>query len=78
MRQASFRRQELYSGSVMELGNLRNDASWQNATVGGFAARQKGNAQQAHPGGRILKRCSRGGLVRSSDEASVMEVEQRD
>jgi hypothetical protein len=51
---------------------------WPNATARGFAAGQKGNAQQAHPGGRIPKHCCRGGLVRSSGEVSVMGTEQRD
>jgi len=38
-RQASFRGHELYSGLLMELGNLHNNA--------------KGNAQQEQLGGRI-------------------------
>ncbi len=41
VRQASFRRHELYPGSITELGNLYDDV--------------KRNAQQEQPGGRIPK-----------------------
>jgi hypothetical protein len=62
--QASFRRHELYSGSITELGNLNSDVL-------------KGKAQWAQPRGRIPMHCFRGGSARSSDKTSVMGVEQR-
>ena len=58
-RQASYRWQELCSGSITELGNLDNDEL-------------KGKVQWAHPRGRIPMHCFRGGSARSSDETSVM------
>lgn len=64
IRLASFRWHELYPGLITELGNL--------------SCNEKGNAQREQPEGRIPTCRNRDGLIRSSDEASVMEVEQRD
>jgi hypothetical protein len=44
-RLAAFRRHELYLGLFTELGNLYIDDIVVNATVKGFADKQKGNAQ---------------------------------
>lgn len=63
IRLASFRRHDLYLGLITELGNLY--------------CNEKGNAQREQPEGRIPTGRNRDGLTRSSDEASVMEVEQR-
>ena len=63
VRQASFRRQELYPGLITELGNL--------------TCNEKGNAQREQPGGKIPMSRNRDGLTRSSVEVSVMEKEQR-
>jgi len=60
---ASFRWHELYPGLITELGNLFCNA--------------KGNAQREQPEGRIPTGRNRDGLTRSSDEVSVMEMEQR-
>ncbi|MCH8233986.1 MAG: hypothetical protein IIB82_15275 [Bacteroidetes bacterium] len=63
--QASFRWHELYLGSITELGNLHDDA--------------KGNAQSRFKRERQNTEAScRGGLIRSSDEISVMEMKRRD
>jgi len=45
VRLASFRWQELYLGLFTELGNLYIDDIVVNATVKGFADKQKGNVQ---------------------------------
>ena len=63
IRLASFRRHDLYPGLITELGNLSCNA--------------KGNAQREQPEGRIPKCRNRDGLIRSSDEVSVMEMERR-
>ena len=63
VRQASFRRHDLYPGLITEPGNLSCNA--------------KGNAQREQPGGRIPMGRNRDGLIRSSDEVSVMEMERR-
>ena len=63
VRQASFRRHDLYSGLITEPGNL--------------SCNVKGNAQREHPEGRIPMSRNRDGLTRSSDEVSVMGMEQR-
>ena len=39
--QASFRRRELYSGSITELGNLNSDDRLRKATACGFAGNQR-------------------------------------
>jgi len=39
--QASFRRRELYLGSITELGNLDNDDRLRKATAYGFAGSQR-------------------------------------
>ena len=44
--QASFRRRELYLGSITELGNLDNDDRLWKATACGFA----GNQREKHNG----------------------------
>jgi hypothetical protein len=63
IRLASFRRHDLYSGLITELGNL--------------SCNVKGNAQREQPEGRIPTGRNRDGLTCSSDEVSVMEMEQR-
>ena len=63
IRLASFRRHDLYPGLITELGNL--------------SCNVKGNAQREQPEGRIPTSRNRGGLTRSSDEVSVMGMEQR-
>ncbi len=41
IRQASFRRHELYSGFITELGNLNSDDGLRKATACGYAGSQK-------------------------------------
>ena len=41
VRQTSFRRHELYPGSIMELGNLDSDGRLSEATAKGFAGSQR-------------------------------------
>ena len=62
-RQPVYRRHDLDSGSCMERGNLLSDA--------------KGNPQAVATVRENTDAGSRGGAARSSDEASVMEVERR-
>ena len=63
VRQASFRRHDLYPGLIMEPGNL--------------SCNVKGNVQREQPGGRILMSRNRDGLTRISDEVFVMGMERR-
>ena len=46
--------------------------------LGNLCCHVKGNAQQEHPGGRIPKGGTGGGLTRSSAEAPVMGVVRKD
>ena len=63
VRQASFRRYDLYPGLITEPGNL--------------SCNVKGKAQREQPEGKIPMSRNRDGLICSSGEASVMEVERR-
>ena len=77
VRQASYRRHELYPGLVMELGNLHNDVcrSLKLPLMDSLTDKGEGTTGATwRPNTDVL---CRGGLARSSDESPVMGVERR-
>ena len=73
---ASFRWHELYPGLIMELGNLHgDDRLLLRLPVRMLAV--KGKCTTGSPWRQNTEASCRGRLIRSSDEASVMEVERR-
>ena len=78
VRQASFRRHELYPGLIMELGNLDIDDGCGKLPMQDSLAAKGKCAIPLKRERHNTNVMFRGGLIRSSDEGSVMGLERRD